>query len=81
MKVKFLAECLSSREKEGRDGGFYFSNCFSVEGHNIYISSEEDIYSPGQNYVCTGDLQISGQKLFLNFKPKEILETEFKLEF
>ena len=81
MKCKFLAECVSSREKESKDGGWYYSNCFSVEGHNIYVSTDEQVYVPGNNYICSGDIQITGQKVFLNFKPKEILETEFKLEF
>jgi len=82
MKVKFLAECVSVKEKESKDGsGYYFSNCFSVEGHNVYISTNESEYIVGVNYICSGDMQISGQKVYLNFKPKEVLETEFKLEF
>ena len=79
MQVKNLVTCLDIREKESKEeGSFYYSNTFMLDGHKFYLSTSDPVYEVGKQYVLTGEVSVSGVKLFLNVTPSKMEKIEIE---
>lgn len=73
MQVKNLVNCLEVREKESKEeGSFYYSNTFMLDGHKFYLSTNDPFYESGKQYILTGEVAVSGIKVFLNVTPSKM---------